>query len=215
MIDAWIAHMKWDASPIRALGPQTWLVRANAELPEAVPMFNATPILARLLPPRDAKAPEKVLLGPRPKAPAKTSADPWHQKPGHDPWANWTPPSRPETSASSIPQRPVQGPMENKFAEQDEKLATMQKSIDQLTNQQQQHVQQVEQQFQVAAQREKENMAKVDHAIKNIEKSVESALAQSMRSHTQAMDERFKELKQLLAGSNKRPAPDEGDQLMD
>lgn len=215
MIDAWIAHMKWDASPIRALGPQTWLVRANAELPEAVPMFNATPILARLLPPRDTKAPEKVLLGPRPKTPAQTSADPWHQKSGHDPWANWTPQSRPDPIAPTMPQRTVQGPMENKFAEQDEKLATMQQSIDQLTKHQKQHVQQVEQQFQVAAQREQENMAKVDHAIKNIEKSVESALAQSMRSHTQAMDERFKELKQLLAGSNKRPAPEEGDQAMD
>ena len=153
MIDAWIAHMKWDASPIRALGPQTWLVRANAELPEAVPMFNATPILARLLPPRDTKAPEKVLLGPRPKTPAQTSADPWHQKSGHDPWANWTPQSRPDPIAPTMPQRTVQGPMENKFAEQDEKLATMQQSIDQLTKHQKQHVQQVEQQFQVAAQR--------------------------------------------------------------
>ena len=205
--------MKWDACPIRALGPQTWLVRAEADIPEGISMFNSNPILARLLPPRDQQGPEKILLGPRPKPQATAHADPWHLELGQDPWANYGPHKGvSKTTSSAMP--PQQGPTEKRFLEQDAKIATMQASIDQLTQAQAVHTKHVESQLKQAAQREQDNLCKMDKALKHIEHTVDTALTKSMHHYQATMDEKFQELKHLFM-NNKRSAPADAEDMDD
>ena len=208
MLQNWIEAMKWDACPIRALGPQTWIVRAASDIPPGIPMFNSSPILARLLPPRAQQGPEKILLGPRPKPPTGQNGDPWHQ--GHDPWANYGLAKAP-VAAQAVALPPQQGPTEKRLEEQDAKLATMQASLEQLTQNQKLHAKQVESQFKQAAHREQENLNKMDQALKHIELSVDNAMSKSMQQYQSVMDDKFQEIKNLFL-SNKRSAPaDESD----
>ena len=75
--------MDWSISPVRALGPQAWLLRASKHAPPGIAMFNSNAILLRHLPPKAPKS-EPVLLGPRQaKAPAELP-----QLQG-DPWSSW------------------------------------------------------------------------------------------------------------------------------
>lgn len=62
-MEAWLEATQWPATPIRAIGPQGWLLRTEAA-PPGVVMFNATPILLRELPPRNLQK-QSVLVGPR------------------------------------------------------------------------------------------------------------------------------------------------------
>jgi len=213
MLQNWVETMKWDACPIRALGPQTWLVRAEADIPEGISMFNSNPILARLLPPRDQQGPEKILLGPRPKPQATAHADPGHLELGQDPWANYGPHKGvSKTTSSAMP--PQQGPTEKRFLEQDAKIATMQASIDQLTQAQAVHTKHVESQLKQAAQREQDNLCKMDKALKHIEHTVDTALTKSMHHYQATMDEKFQELKHLFM-NNKRSAPADAEDMDD
>ena len=188
MLQNWAKAMNWDACPIRALGPQTWIVRASQEIPPGIPMFNSSPILARLLPPRDQQGPDKILLGPRPKPQTGQQGDPWHQ--GQDPWANYGP-NRAGAPTSSIAMPPQQGPMEKRFLEQDAKIAHLQAGLDQLTQAQQHQAKHVESQFKQAANREQENMTKMDKALKHIEQSLDNAMTKSMHQYQAAMDQKF------------------------
>jgi hypothetical protein len=212
MLQNWIDAMKWDACPIRALGPQTWIVRSAVDIPPGILMFNSSPILARLLPPRD-QGPEKILLGPRPKPQQVQNADPWHQDLKQDPWASYGPLKTQGTALSSA-MPPQQGPTEKRLLEQDAKIATMQASIEQLSQTQQVHAKHVDSQFKQAAQREQDNMNKMDNALRQIEKSVDNALTKSMHQYQASMDEKFQEIKHLFM-KNKRAAPKEDSDMDD
>ena len=211
MLQNWIEAMKWDACPIRALGPQTWIVRSASEIPPGIPMFNASPILARLLPPREQHGSEKILLGPRPKPQPGQVGDPWHQ--GQDPWANYGA-SKPPIAMPAAAMPPQQGPTEKRFLEQDAKIATIQASLDELAQNQKLHAKQVDSQFKQAAQREQDNLNKMDQALKHIEMTVDNAMQKSMHQYQSSMDEKFQEIKSLFL-NNKRPAPAEESEMED
>ena len=211
MLQNWLEAMQWAACPIRALGPQTWIVRSADDLPPGILMFNSSPILARLLPPREQQTPDKILLGPRPKPSVVPHGDPWHQ--GQDPWAHYGP-AKTIASNSAAPMPPQQGPTEKRLQEQDAKIANIQANLDQLTQAQQHHAKQIDSQLKQAEQREKENMTKMDQALRHIETSVDNAMTKSMHQYQTAMDERFQEIKNLFM-SNKRPAPPGASEMTD
>ena len=211
MLQNWAEAMKWEATPIRALGPQTWIVRSAAEIPPGIIRFNSSPILARLLPPREQQGPEKILLGPRPKPQLTQQSDPWHQ--GQDPWASYGP-AKAMLAAPQAALPPQQGPTEKRLLEQDAKIANMQASLEQLTQSQKHHAKHVESQFKQAAQREQDNMNKMDSALKQIEKSVDKAMTKSFNQYQASMDEKFQEIKHLFM-SNKRTAPPDEEDMED
>ena len=216
MLQNWAEAMKWNACPIRALGPQTWIVRSTDEIPPGIPMFNSSPILARLLPPREQHGHDKILLGPRPKPPTTVQMDPWHQGQAsslQDPWANYGN-ARAPPSAPALPMPPQQGPTEKRLVEQDAKIASIQAGLDQLVQTQKHHAKQVESQFKQAAQREQDNMNKMDQALKHIEVSVDNAMTKSMHQYQASMDEKFQEIKHLFL-STKRPAPPGEEDMQD
>ena len=211
MLQNWVEAMQWDACPIRALGPQTWLVRSADDIPPGILMFNSSPILARLLPPRDQQGPDKILLGPRPKIQPQQNGDPWHQ--GQDPWASYGP-AKAAMPTSSNAHAPQHGPTEKRLSEQDAKIATMQASIEQLTQTQKTHAKHVESHIKQAAQREQDNMNKMDSALKQIEQSFDTAMTRSMHQYQAAMDEKFQEIRALFM-NNKRSAPPDEEAMTD
>ena len=109
---------------------------------------------------------------------------------------------------------PQQGPTEKRLLEQDAKIANMQASLEQLTQSQKHHAKHVESQFKQAAQREQDNMNKMDSALKQIEKSVDKAMTKSFNQYQASMDEKFQEIKHLFM-SNKRAAPPDEEDMED
>ncbi|CAL1147013.1 unnamed protein product [Cladocopium goreaui] len=165
----------------------------------------------RLLPPREQHGSEKILLGPRPKPQPGQVGDPWHQ--GQDPWANYGA-SKPPIAMPAAAMPPQQGPTEKRFLEQDAKIATIQASLDELAQNQKLHAKQVDSQFKQAAQREQDNLNKMDQALKHIEMTVDNAMQKSMHQYQSSMDEKFQEIKSLFL-NNKRPAPAEESEMED
>jgi exonuclease VII large subunit len=109
---------------------------------------------------------------------------------------------------------PQQGPTEKRLVEQDAKIASIQAGLDQLVQTQKHHAKQVESQFKQAAQREQDNMNKMDQALKHIEVSVDNAMTKSMHQYQASMDEKFQEIKHLFL-STKRPAPPGEEDMQD
>ena len=106
---------------------------------------------------------------------------------------------------------PQQGPTEKRLLEQDAKIANMQASLEQLTQSQKHHAKHVESQFKQAAQREQDNMNKMDSALKQIEKSVDKAMTKSFNQYQASMDEKFQEIKHLFMSNKRTAPPDEED----
>lgn len=93
------------------------MVGAGAPPPDsAVLAFNSAPILVKEVTPYQRKS-SPILAGPRPSA---THSDSIPGFPKGDPWSNWQGPRvMPDPKESS---RPMQGPVEQRFAMQDTRI---------------------------------------------------------------------------------------------
>ena len=199
----WGSVIGWKFFPLKALGPQSWLLRADNHPNKTIEMYNASPVLLRLLPPKSVGE-SPILLGPRPKqAPVVSTASLWH-----DPWAAWTGPRPTSTVADA---RKLDGPIEAKFAAQEEKIVAIQSELQNLANQQATHTKTVDEKFAKAEQREQRNMKQLESTIKDIQRDLQNTVSTAMASNTQAMDTRMQELKALFM---KRKAPSEQDEEM-
>lgn len=190
-IKQWLDVIKWQATPFRALGGTTWIVKTNEEPPEGVQTYNTMPVLIRFLPPR-AKIADRILTGSQPKP----LTDPWTR--GDDPWTNY----RPTAPSSSVapPNRQVQGPVESRFAAQDEKISAMKHEIEQLAQTQQATMQQVKQ---IDA-NQKQQGQDFATAMTQLKSDVDVALQNTMQHHSKQMDSRFDELMKLMKSKAKR-----------
>ena len=211
MLTQWAQTNKWDCRPFRALGPTCWMVKANGPPPQELMMFNTSPLLIRPIQVRDSKK-SRLVLGPRQIAPkpGTNEPDPW--TPGDDPWARWQPP----TSANMpTPTRAVQGPIEARFATQDQKIADLKAEIEGLAKKQDQQEQAVKEEFEIAHRREQEEFAKIQFGMKKIQQDLDTNLAQTMQAHSKSMENQFKELKSLFQNSMKRSKPADADESME
>ena len=50
-------QLNWDIHPIKALGPNAWLIGSKVHPPPGILTFNSKPVLLKHLPPKDATAP--------------------------------------------------------------------------------------------------------------------------------------------------------------
>jgi hypothetical protein len=212
MITAWAEANNWKCKPFRALGPTSWMVKADAGPPSGLLMFNTSPLLIRTIQPRDAKK-NRLVLGPRQQAvqPAGTEADPWTH---NDPWATWQPARTPKPATAPVA-RTLEGPIEAKFDSQEQKISAIRSELDALAKKQDQHVKAVQEEFVIAQQREKEEFAKVHYGMKKIQSDLDQNLANTMKQHSQAMEQQFRDLKTLFQQSQKRSKPDAADESME
>ena len=202
MVEAWCIAQKWDCKPFKSLGPQTWLLKTTQDPPKGLLMFNCQPVLLTYVPPKQMTTSTNLILGPRSKT------DPWLH--GQDPWAGsaWAKPAN-----TTLPPRSLEGPAEARFKQQDEQLEKMKSDIAQLSQQQEQHAQEVAKQFKQVESREKTLTANMQDSLRQLQQGWDKTLQSTMQHHSQTMDKQFQELKALFQTA-KRKSPDEGDEEM-
>ena len=207
---AWAAQYRWSCRPIKALGPQAWLLRSSDPAPSGFVLFNSTPILIRQVEQKPAHS-ERIMLGPR----SKISRQPIDTVSIQDPWANWNKSPGAAAAASHAAPRSTDGPIEARFKAQEERLAQFQQELDQLSQAHTKHAKEVSDQFDKADRRDKQNMQQMEKNVAQMRHDMEGAIVNAISMHTKSVDSKFQELKQLfLQNSNKRPQPDTADEEM-
>lgn len=200
-LQAWLSAIKWDAKPLKALGPQTWLFRSAVHPPPGIVMFNSHPVLVRHLPPKE-KQHTAVIIGPKPRKMQPDSLQ------SNDPWASWTG-SRATSSAAVTPApRQTTGPIDTRFGDQDAKIQTLQSEIKKLTEGQEKFQQETTEMFKKVEVRDQKNMTEVRAAIGDLQKDFQSALTKSIQENSKKMDSNFQELKALFRQSTTKRPPD-------
>ena len=199
-LQSWLKSIAWEATPIRALGPQSWLLRTANHPDSGVPMFNCQLILLRHLPAKIAST-IPVVIGSKS---AKSSVTPLPPLQG-DPWAGYKGPQVPMVSRSS------DGPIETRLSQQDAKIEQLQHSLDKVASAHESLATITTQKFEQQAARETENPQKVANAMDTLKKDIDESLQQVAQQNAKVMDSRLNELKQLLMRSSKRACPSEDD----
>jgi site-specific DNA-cytosine methylase len=146
MLLEWGKHIGWKMRPLRAIGPKSWLLCSGDEPPIGPVSFNGHPVLLRKMPPRSATKDHTILAGPRAKpstnhAKTNTNATSSHQP--QDPWWNYL--QQQGQVTQQVPAAPVQGPTEQRLAQQDAKMAEMESKIEAIHNAQTQQNGQISQ----------------------------------------------------------------------
>ena len=194
----WCDKISWKAQPIRALGPQSMLLRTDDAPPDGLHMFNSQVVLIRWLPPRMPQT-GPLMVGPKAsKTREHVDID--------DPWARW---QGPKPAGPPVPNtgRTIDGPTEMRLQAQDKKLEGLENQLKHLAVSQDTMMRKTDERFQAAELREKQHIQHVSHAMDSLKMEVAKSLDVSFQKNTQMMDERMAELKHLLL-SQKRPAPD-------
>eukprot|EP00438_Fugacium_kawagutii_P024972 Skav217963 [mRNA] locus=scaffold3450:106770:111347:- [translate_table: standard] len=183
----WCEKQKWDAFPVKALGPTGWLLRATDHPKEGLHMFNGSPILLQFLPDK-ASTTSPVIVGPKGTAPV--ASDPF-QAPGNDPWAGF------RGTQASAP-RNLPGPTEQRLTAQDDKITNLQSDFQKLLRSQETLRAETTQQLGALEQKTGEQFAVVHQSMSKLEQEVGKSLKLSLQQNTQMMDSRMQELKELL-----------------
>lgn len=201
----WAKAAKWSCQPIKALGPQSWLVRAEQAPANDMLWYNSTPILVRFLPPKIHKN-EPVVVGPRS---LKSSGPDPFQMPQNDPWKQYRgiAGTKPVVT-SSAPSGTLPGPVESRLQAQDERLASMQEDIKKLTASQDVFVKETTKKFHTVEQQQQQQATNITQAMDDLKKDISQSLQHTVRQNSQMLDTRLNELKALLQ-SNKRPADED------
>eukprot|EP00435_Cladocopium_sp_Y103_P052021 s857_g16.t1 len=204
MIEQWAAKIGWKCQPMRTLGPQGMLIRADDMPPPGITMFNSHPVLIRLLPPRGEQNATK-LVGPKASRTKDTV------KEGiPDPWAKWQGPRPMATPTPVSVSRTTDGPTETRLAAQDRKIDGLEQQLKSVVQAQENMAKQTEARFQAAEEREKKHHEHVTKSMDSVKKELARSLDNAFNRNNQMMDDRLNELKQLLLTSNKRPPPGDG-----
>eukprot|EP00438_Fugacium_kawagutii_P014596 Skav226989 [mRNA] locus=scaffold2341:240195:244754:- [translate_table: standard] len=188
MMTKWLEANKWTACPFKALGPTGFLIRTSQAPPPGVLMFNGNPLLVQFLPDKDVRK-SPILLGPRGSS-SSLNSDPFLQ-PGGDPWAAGR-------SSQPPPPRTTTGPMEQKFKEHEEKIATLQSDMQKLMHSQETHHTATQQQINVLEKKTSDSIAQLSHNMTQLQQEVDKSLKLSLQQNSTMMDERMKELRDLL-----------------
>eukprot|EP00435_Cladocopium_sp_Y103_P038187 s2370_g10.t1 len=100
------------------------------------------------------------------------------------------------------------------FQRVDQKIAAITADLEALSKKHDAQAAAVKEEFQIAHQREAEEFAKIQHGMTTIQQDLDRNLALTMKTHSQAMEKQFMELKSLFQQSAKRPKPEEADHDM-
>eukprot|EP00438_Fugacium_kawagutii_P026379 Skav206100 [mRNA] locus=scaffold2150:373946:378610:- [translate_table: standard] len=197
MLKKWASVLSWNLRPLKAMGPRTWIVGSDSPCPEGVVCFNSNPVIIKLLPPRVAQSNNAVVAGPKPR-----TGKPGESKTSDDPWAAWQDPwaaglTQKATPSSQPPARTVQGPIESRFSQQDQRLELLEQAVGQLRSDTEQGFQQVEM-------REKNT----HDVIARVKHDLESSFTQAISQQSNQLNSTLSDLKALLTKRSKRDRKD-------
>ena len=100
MLSSWGAKISWKIVPFKALGPSSWLIKSDQQMPEGLLHFNTAPVLVRYLPPKMwTKHLSWLALAPNQVCSQKTV-----------PWPTLIPGPTTQVHVCSLQQRPLHRP---------------------------------------------------------------------------------------------------------
>eukprot|EP00435_Cladocopium_sp_Y103_P006658 s4409_g2.t1 len=218
MLEQWSQHIQWDFKPMKAIGPNAWLIGSANMPPEGLLLFNSKPILLKYLPPRDTFASSPIVAGPQPRRQErKQSITPEadHSGPHFDPWAGY---QNQKSQAKTQPTQPreLAGPTEAKFQEhsarlQDhtDKLSKMEEALSKLQTD-------TMNEFLLVQKREQQNQMQMQVAIQSVKTEIETSFQKAITQQSHQLNDTLGELRQLLQTKQKRSRDDaDGDREMD
>ena len=212
-IEDWAKHVGWKCRPLKATGPCAWLVCAADMPPQTTLAFNGSPLLLRLLPPRNSPSVRTIVAGPRQLAKAAPENPPISTPAVFDPWAQWKG-ARP-SPAPSVVTKATSGPTDQKLQQQDDRIAALEGQIQNLNvgqTKQQQQIENLGQEVKQSEQRLATQMQQaVDDAKNDITKSLQTTLHQQQVSFEQSM----RDIRQLLTSAAKRKKSESADDDME
>ena len=200
MLRKWGEQLNWDIHPIKALGPNAWLIGSKVHPPPGILTFNSKPVLLKHLPPKDATAPSPIVAGPKPlKSDAKrsTNANEQFGMQG-DPWA-------PAAQQKGLPPAFANtGPSETKFKEQDAKIDEQNVKIQRMNDALEKLTADTKQEFLNVQEREKQSQLQMHTAIQAVKSDLESAFQNAIQQQSVQLNGTLGELRALLQAKPKR-----------
>ena len=186
----WSASVKWSIRPLKAAGPRAWIVGASEHPNSHFLTFNGQPLIVKFLPPRHSQETSPVLAGPKPSRSDQAGA----AKPApltFDPWANYK--ANEEGKGSNNPQiaRTIAGPTEQKFQEQDEKIAKVELALEQLQKETTRGFQEVEK-------REKQFQGSIHGALQQMKNDIDKSVTTALSSQSAQLESTLNDLKALM-----------------
>ena len=214
MLEEWSQHVSWPFRPLKATGPKSWLVCTGESPPQGPLAFNGHPVLPRFMSQKQSPFVQPIIAGPR-NIPAKTNAPvqpaaasvPTSQ----DPWWNYL---NRNGTAGTTPQAPTQGPIEQRFAQQDAKVQELESKLEALGNMQSQHTGQIKQLHGDLAATEAKIVQTMHQTLEGVKQELAISFGDALQKQTKQFEANFMDLKKALT-QPKRKTPSEGDANMD
>lgn len=214
MLTAWSQHIQWDFKPLRALGPRAWIVGAGRAPDNKQYAFNGLPVLIQEIQSKHHGVTNPIVAGPKP-GPKKESRSSEFLANGLfavDPWGSYTGPKPAHvTTTQPTTARATAGPTADRLAQQDDKIANMQKALNQLQENQIQRGHIMEKFQEDATQRDGAIRAHVDQQLKSFKKDLDNSFALALNAQSQQFEHSLNEIKGLLLDRQKRKSPEEDD----
>ena len=223
----WALTYKWAIRPLRQVGARAWLIATTEDIPSGILMFNAAPVLARVLPPKTEERKSPIIAGDAMLSWNNTAASSMPSQ-GADPWAQYLAShGRPVTAAAP---RSVVGPTESKFQEQTGKLTALeariasienstsvfqgetQKQITQLDTNLRQQAHDTQNRLHSFGMRFEEHQKEVAQQLLASSQSLEASLVKTMRHENQAIHGTLAALQEMFQENLGRKKPKESNE---
>ena len=196
------------AEPVKPVGAKQWLVAASAPPPRMM-MFNSQPLLIQQVAQKSPSATAAIAAGPKP-APSKKDGAPDATSvfrtgdPFMDPWklagAEKPLPGQPPLVAARV----LEGPVADKFQQQDVRLQAMESAMHQLQTAHQQLATNTETQMATFGQTLTQHVTQATQHFENIygeQKSMTQSIATALQRQDDRLATSIDELKQLFLQS--------------
>lgn len=197
MLNKWSEVVKWQFRPLKALGPNAWLVGSTSMPPSEFLTFNAKPVLVKYLPPKDVTHASPIVAGPLP-----TKNDRLKTACGvmEDPWAQ----AAQQRGLPPVLNRDLTGPTETRLKEQDTKLEEQSSRIEQMEQALEQLRADTKQGFDQVQQREQQAQMNMHTAIQGMKADLETSFQSALMQQSTQLNSTLGELRSLLQTSTKR-----------
>eukprot|EP00438_Fugacium_kawagutii_P010593 Skav235950 [mRNA] locus=scaffold530:60505:61194:- [translate_table: standard] len=204
-IKQWISQMQMQARPIKPLGQRTWLLGFAEKTDNQWFLFNDQYMMLQFLPDRNEVKQAPIVVSTAPKHFGSTNKTSAGSAEDDDPWAAYRknkgiepPPAsskRPVQVTTTPAPRVIQGPIEDRFQQQDKAIESMQHAIQSL---QQQTEEQTKSQgaFQQAVEGKfKAIQNDMEKHINMVGKQFEDSMNRAMQKQDSQLSSCFSELK--------------------
>lgn len=198
MLSEWGEAQGWPLKPIKQLGARAWLLGAEKHKPEGILSFNTQVVIATYLPPKHQHQERQVLAGPRqPTKPRATETNfgttPTHQQ---DPWMTWI-----RNKGGAQTHTPA---AQTRFKAADERMAKLERTMQDMGQQQQDFQKNVKGQMEEAAEKAKAFKAEVHESFHSLAADVRTQVAKQIKSSEQTLETSLKEIKHMLMQTGPR-----------